>query len=213
MKEMCTTISETSKTMASRSKVTITKTLAKKVGTNEPTLVPKGPTTARKASATQKPLTELEKLRRGVFDIFGVIPKEIDDEILEEIGIANYDTIWEMSATVNRNGGEHGYDARALQRLCDNIRVARRLPKIVDVPSHSISLVFESPYLVNERKDDNDRDALLLRKENYVEGAVHCTRCDKTLISTHAIQTRSMDEPMTNFYTCGSCGHRWNNSN
>jgi DNA-directed RNA polymerase subunit M/transcription elongation factor TFIIS len=196
--------------MASRSKVTIGKTLAKKVTTKEPTATPKAPTNTRKPSATHKPLSDIERLRRAITDIFKTIPEELDDELLTMIGIAGYDTIWEMSATVNRED-EEGYDAIALQRFVDNIRVARRLPEISDVPSHSTSLVFESPYLAEERKADMDRDSLLLRKQNFVVGAIRCPRCDKNLIATLVIQTRAMDEPSTNFYTCGTCGHRWNN--
>lgn len=36
-----------------------------------------------------------------------------------------------------------------------------------------------------------------------------CGKCKKNKVSYFEMQTRSADEPMTHFYTCLSCGHRW----
>jgi transcription elongation factor S-II len=36
-----------------------------------------------------------------------------------------------------------------------------------------------------------------------------CSKCKKKKISYYELQTRSADEPMTQFFTCLHCGHRW----
>ena len=36
-----------------------------------------------------------------------------------------------------------------------------------------------------------------------------CRKCKSNNIATYALQTRSADEPMTQFCTCGDCGFKW----
>ena len=36
-----------------------------------------------------------------------------------------------------------------------------------------------------------------------------CGRCKKKKVSYYQMQTRSADEPMTVFYRCVECGHKW----
>jgi DNA-directed RNA polymerase subunit M/transcription elongation factor TFIIS len=36
-----------------------------------------------------------------------------------------------------------------------------------------------------------------------------CRKCGSNLVSFYQQQTRSADEPMTNFCMCGNCGHEW----
>ena len=36
-----------------------------------------------------------------------------------------------------------------------------------------------------------------------------CGKCKKNKISYYELQTRSADEPLTTFYNCLLCGHRW----
>jgi DNA-directed RNA polymerase subunit M/transcription elongation factor TFIIS len=38
---------------------------------------------------------------------------------------------------------------------------------------------------------------------------ITCGKCKKNKISYYELQTRSSDEPMSTFYTCLLCGHRW----
>jgi transcription elongation factor S-II len=38
---------------------------------------------------------------------------------------------------------------------------------------------------------------------------IRCGKCKKNKISYYELQTRSADEPMSTFYTCLLCGHRW----
>ena len=38
---------------------------------------------------------------------------------------------------------------------------------------------------------------------------IKCGKCKKFKVSYYEIQTRSADEPMTTYYTCLECGHKW----
>jgi DNA-directed RNA polymerase subunit M/transcription elongation factor TFIIS len=41
------------------------------------------------------------------------------------------------------------------------------------------------------------------------EGMFTCRKCKKTKVTYTQAQTRSADEPMTTFFCCLACGHRW----
>jgi len=41
------------------------------------------------------------------------------------------------------------------------------------------------------------------------KGMFQCSKCKSKRISNHAKQTRSADEPMTQFFECADCGNRW----
>mmetsp|Transcript_35823 Transcript_35823/g.114751 ORF Transcript_35823/g.114751 Transcript_35823/m.114751 type:complete len:142 (-) Transcript_35823:683-1108(-) len=41
------------------------------------------------------------------------------------------------------------------------------------------------------------------------KGMFQCAKCKSKRISNHAKQTRSADEPMTQFFECADCGNRW----
>ena len=46
-------------------------------------------------------------------------------------------------------------------------------------------------------------------KEEVCDGLFKCGRCGSKKTTYYSLQTRSADEPMTNFITCVSCAHRW----
>lgn len=52
-------------------------------------------------------------------------------------------------------------------------------------------------------------------KETVVEesdsGLFKCMKCKSNNTTYYSLQTRSADEPMTNFITCKNCGNRWKN--
>jgi DNA-directed RNA polymerase III subunit RPC11 len=46
--------------------------------------------------------------------------------------------------------------------------------------------------------------------ENVDKTEVTCPKCAHTHAYFMQLQTRSADEPMTTFYKCVQCAHRWN---
>ena len=41
------------------------------------------------------------------------------------------------------------------------------------------------------------------------DGIFQCKNCNSRKTTYYSVQTRSADEPMTNFITCVQCGNRW----
>lgn len=47
------------------------------------------------------------------------------------------------------------------------------------------------------------------QEETQEEGIFVCGKCGSKKTTYYSLQTRSADEPMTNFITCCECKHRW----
>jgi len=45
--------------------------------------------------------------------------------------------------------------------------------------------------------------------EEVADGIFQCAKCGSRKTTHYSMQTRSADEPMTNFITCVACKHRW----
>ena len=41
------------------------------------------------------------------------------------------------------------------------------------------------------------------------EGMFQCVKCRSKATSYYSLQTRSADEPMTNYITCHNCSYNW----
>ena len=46
-------------------------------------------------------------------------------------------------------------------------------------------------------------------KQNVESAMYQCGGCKSRKVTMHAMQTRSADEPMTEFYNCLNCGKSW----
>jgi DNA-directed RNA polymerase subunit M/transcription elongation factor TFIIS len=60
-----------------------------------------------------------------------------------------------------------------------------------------------------DHKERKDKMAYELRQENVVQGLFKCGKCKSDTVTYYQKQTRSADEPMTNFITCAGCGNKW----
>lgn len=47
--------------------------------------------------------------------------------------------------------------------------------------------------------------------QEVTDGLFQCRKCKKRKTTYYSVQTRSADEPMTNFITCLTCGNKWKN--
>jgi DNA-directed RNA polymerase subunit M/transcription elongation factor TFIIS len=78
-----------------------------------------------------------------------------------------------------------------------------------DLPSMTYDKVFPEVW-----HDILNRE--MLRNKNAYEVSqvamtdqITCGKCKKRKVSYYELQTRSADEPMTQYMTCLCCGHRW----
>ena len=52
-------------------------------------------------------------------------------------------------------------------------------------------------------------ESLLQQDEVTEDGVFQCAKCKSRKTTYYSLQTRSADEPMTNFITCCNCKNRW----
>lgn len=72
------------------------------------------------------------------------------------------------------------------------------------VRSKDVGYMSPSELYPDKWKDEVDVDA-----RDVVEGIFQCKKCGSKRTTYYSLQTRSSDEPMTNFITCVECGNRW----
>ena len=53
------------------------------------------------------------------------------------------------------------------------------------------------------------KEVILGVAPNVNDGIAQCGKCKSYKTTYYSLQTRSADEPMTNFFTCHNCGKRW----
>ena len=53
------------------------------------------------------------------------------------------------------------------------------------------------------------QDCETFKEEEIEEGIFQCKKCGSQKTTFYSLQTRSADEPMTNFITCVKCKNRW----
>jgi transcription elongation factor S-II len=62
---------------------------------------------------------------------------------------------------------------------------------------------------MKQRRDvEATRELLKIKEDEAYEGLLTCPKCKSKKTSYYQMQTRSADEPATNFCSC-VCGHRW----
>jgi len=48
-----------------------------------------------------------------------------------------------------------------------------------------------------------------IKREDVPDGIFQCSKCKSFKTTYYQLQTRSADEPMTNFHNCSNCGKNW----
>jgi DNA-directed RNA polymerase subunit M/transcription elongation factor TFIIS len=141
-------------------------------------------------SLTAKQYRQLFELRypSGELIITGILPDMDDDEIERAIS-----TSYEIIAMIKKHGFDEVY---AL------LREARSYEDIV----------LDSKFMEKSKRVlDFERDIIRDIEHEVEESGVICKKCGGKQVNMTSKQTRSADEPMTNFYTCFNprCGHHW----
>lgn len=70
--------------------------------------------------------------------------------------------------------------------------------------SRNMAYLKPQELLPNKWKDETDDT-----EQEIQEGIFQCKKCGSKKTSYYSLQTRSSDEPMTNFITCVECKNRW----
>jgi DNA-directed RNA polymerase subunit M/transcription elongation factor TFIIS len=70
----------------------------------------------------------------------------------------------------------------------------------------SRDVAYLSPQELDPAKWEPNED---INTDDVVEGIFKCKRCGSKRTTYYSLQTRSSDEPMTNFITCVECHNRW----
>ena len=68
----------------------------------------------------------------------------------------------------------------------------------------SKDVAFLNFYDINTKKWDP-----VIHQNDDNDGIFQCRKCKSKKTTYYSLQTRSADEPMTNFITCLGCGNRW----
>ena len=58
-------------------------------------------------------------------------------------------------------------------------------------------------------RKENMNDAMAPQEARNISSSIECPKCHQKTVSYTQAQTRSADEPMTNFCECHNCGNRW----
>ena len=63
--------------------------------------------------------------------------------------------------------------------------------------------------LVKLDKRDRANNSEVSNEQDISDGIFQCRKCGSKKTTYYSLQTRSADEPMTNFITCVTCKNRW----
>ena len=73
--------------------------------------------------------------------------------------------------------------------------------KLLNKEIKSKDIAFINPYETKEEE--------VVSIDNVADGVFKCRKCGSRKTTYYSLQTRSADEPMTNFITCINCKNRW----
>ena len=111
------------------------------------------------------------------------------------------DIDWENPVFVNmyRNRAVELYKCRHLLETMDPVQFADSTP-VQQNPGRWVELI----------KTATEKDKALYSKTATASITIYCVKCKReTRCDFYQMQTRSADEPMTTFFTCLECDHRW----
>ena len=82
---------------------------------------------------------------------------------------------------------------------------------IVDIYNELVknNVLFESSEFSTHKFKEYKQFKYLTEPLQLCEGIHNCSKCKSKKTYSYQLQTRSSDEPMTNFVTCAECGHKW----
>ena len=79
---------------------------------------------------------------------------------------------------------------------------------------HELAYMSKEELFPDRWKEIIDKQKLKLKsayeiRQTAMTDAIKCSKCKNNKISYYEVQIRSADEPMTQFFTCITCGNKW----
>lgn len=103
----------------------------------------------------------------------------------------------------NIDGGSYVGNARLLERM----REGEFLPH--DIPFMTCSDLYPEKWAPLQEMTTKREARLLEVDKSMATEMFRCSRCGKRQCTYYELQTRSADEPMTQFVRCLNCGKQW----
>lgn len=160
--------------------------------------------------------------RTKLAETFGV--QETDPKVVNiEISINNWVRESTPDAAANASWENPVFRRRYKQRVLSilfNLKkspdlmrlVKERKVKAKDLGGMTAEQMWpDGPYattIIRHREKEMAREMNTLKDAEAYEGLLTCPKCKSKKTSYYQMQTRSADEPATNFCSC-VCGHRW----
>lgn len=147
-------------------------------------------------------------MRNKTVELINSILKDKPKSQNIEKSIYNFSTEY-----VNELGNEPSFDDVTFshvykQKLLDVLKHLERPEIVLGLKEKKISrnMAYLKPQdlLPNKWKDEIDDT-----EQEIQEGIFQCKKCGSKKTTYYSLQTRSSDEPMTNFITCVECKNRW----
>jgi DNA-directed RNA polymerase subunit M/transcription elongation factor TFIIS len=167
-----------------------------------------------------KKVKDSEKFRNNVINTF---KKVVDDEKLSknlEIGIYNFTIKESDQRSVVKKWDNPYFVLIYLDRfrsiflnlkskgLIESLKSKKIKVESIAYATHQELQPTKWKQLLEEKME---RDKNKYDRKNDVNSNFQCInkKCKSNNCTYYQLQTRSADEPMTTFVTCGDCGHRW----
>lgn len=90
-----------------------------------------------------------------------------------------------------------------------NIRLELKNQQILEKVKNKDILPKDIAFLKSEELDPEKWKPVEFVDDNVEDGIFQCRKCKSRKTTYYSLQTRSADEPMTNFITCIECKNRW----
>ncbi len=105
---------------------------------------------------------------------------------------------------------KHYYVVKAMQIMHHLKEYPRFKDRVVQQKlSKTICSLSRSEMTTNQVSKDPDAVNNPRSLDEVADGIFKCPKCHKRKVTYYQMQTRSADEPMTNFITCLYCNNRW----
>ena len=137
---------------------------------------------------------------------------KIDDKLILNIEKSLYNASLQYAT-------EHNIEKKWENKTFNHIYKQKYTSLMIDFDNNSISLIDKIKskqiaaksvaFLSQEDIFPEQWKQVEFVDDDIQEGIFKCRKCSSRKTTYYSLQTRSADEPMTNFITCIDCGNRW----